>query len=218
MKTLCYRCIPTAALTCLLAGFAAATSAEAAPTLHSYTAAYREAGDAHKPMLVVLNGPNAAVDVDALSADAQLASAMGDYVVAEIDVETAHGKKVHELFKAPSLPHVVVIGDDQRKQLFKTSREMTAPELAAVLTEYKDGPPAAPQTVVANRPVTSTTTTPVVSASTPPAPAAGVAAPTVISAPAVQPAPVSLPTFSPGLPQAVPADCPACKLKAMGLR
>ena len=199
-------------------------NANAASTFDSYTDAYSQAGEDHKPMLVVLNGPAAEVDVDTLSTDTALASAMGDYVVAEIDTETAHGQKVLELFKSPALPHVVVIDDDKKKQLFKTSRSMSAVELASVLTEYKDGPPAAPQTVTANRPVDTVTSldvgsTPVVN-STPvsqPVYSAPLASAPISSASAASAPMTTVPNFSTGLPQAIPANCPSCKLKAMGL-
>ena len=205
-----------------------ARSAQAAPgTLDNYTAAYRVAGEVHKPMLVVLNGDTQSkeVDVEELSSDNQLASAMGDYVVAEIDTTTKHGQKVLKLFNSPTLPHLVVIDDAQKKQLFKTSRALSAPELAKVLNDYKDGPPSTPQVVSAAKPSVNTTSSPVVSSPTTysapiqsaPVRSAPVQAAPVYSSPASPVPAVSLPSFSSGLPQAIPPNCPSCKLKAMGL-
>ena len=205
-----------ALLTSLVAAGGLLTAPATAATVDSdsYTAAYKKAGETHQPMLVVLNGADARVDVEELAEDRMFASAAENYVVAQIDTDTAHGRKVRELFNNPSLPAVVVIDDEQKKQLFRTSRQMSAPELASVLNEYKDGPPAGPKTVVAAKPVVSTpAAAPVQSV---PVQAAPVQSAPVQSVP-VQSAPVSVPSFSPGLPQAIPPNCPSCKLKAMGL-
>lgn len=181
-----------ALLTSLVAacGLASSPAAAATSNYDSYTDAYKVAGESHRPMLVVLNGDgNARMNIDELAENSQFATAAENYVVAEIDTNTDHGRKIHELFNSPTLPTVVVIDDDQKKQIFKTSRTMSAPELATVLNEYKDGPPSSTAKVS----TTGTTSTPVTSS------------------------PVTVPSFNPGLPQAIPANCPSCKLKAMGL-
>ena len=184
-----------------------------ASVLHSYTEAYESAEG--RPMLVVLNSgsqPAADIDVESLKADPQLADALGDYVVAEIDTTTDHGAQVYELFNSPSLPHVVVINGN-RKQVFKESGSMTADELRAAVQG------STVTTVTANRPIASTS---IVTA----APIASSVSSTVVSEPVVSspvvssPAPVvSTPIYSsslaPPVPSLVPAapkgECKACQ-------
>ena len=203
--------VRVASLLTIVAAFGVAQASAAG--YNSYTQAYRDAGESQKPMLVVLNGPAGGdqVHVDDLAGDREFASAVDNYVVAELDTTTDHGKKVYELFDSPMLPTVVVIDDAQKKQLFRTSRSMTADELATVLNEYKDGPPAASKTATKSVLSGTTVSKPMVSS---PAPYA--VAPTT-PAPSYTAPPVSMPSFSPGLSPAVPANCPSCRLKAMGL-
>lgn len=116
----------------------------------SYTRAYHAAADAHRPMLVVLNPPDSqvsvggAIDVDALRRDVELAGVLGDYVVAEIDTGTEHGRKVHELFGSKALPRIVVIDADQKWQVYRTSAQLEKPALKSVLERYRGGATAAP--------------------------------------------------------------------------
>ena len=105
----------------------------------SYTRAYHAAADAHRPMLVVLN-PSAdqvstgtMIDVDALRQDGDLAGLLGDYVVAEIDTGTEHGRKVHEVFGSKALPRIVVIDADQKWQVYRTSAQLEKPALKSLI-------------------------------------------------------------------------------------
>lgn len=116
----------------------------------SYTRAYHAAADAHRPLLVVLNPPadqvstGAAIDVDALRRDAEMAGLLGEYVVAEIDTGTEHGRKVHELFGSKALPRIVVIDADQKWQVYRTSAQLEKPALKSVLERYRNGGAVAP--------------------------------------------------------------------------
>ena len=96
-------------------------------------------------MLVVLNpGEGTKIDVASMRQDETVAAELSDYVVAEIDASTEHGRQVHELFNSPALPHVVVI-NAAKKQVYKTSGVLTASQLKSAL--------AGPTTVTANRPI-----------------------------------------------------------------
>ena len=116
----------------------------------SYTRAYHAAADAHRPMLVVLNPPaeqvsvGSVIDVDVLRQDSELASVLGDYVVAEIDTGTDHGRKVHELFGSKALPRVVVIDANQKWQVYRTSAQLGKDSLKSVLERYRGGATEAP--------------------------------------------------------------------------
>lgn len=160
-------------------------AANADSKFDSYTKAYKQAGELSRPMLVILNpGVDAAnrVNVEEMSVD----KALTGYVVAEIDTTTAHGKRVHELFKSPSLPHVVVIDDNQQKQIYKTSGKLSADRLSEILSTYRDG---GPTTITAAKPIFDES---------------------VISTPIFN-SPLSTQSF----PQyAPPADCPSCRRNA----
>ena len=158
--------------------------------LTSYTQAYNAADG--RPMLVVLNpGDGTGIDVATLREDARLDSSLSGYVVAEIDVTTEHGAQVHDLFKSPSLPHVVVI-DADRKQVYKSSGSVTADGLRSALA-------GSPSTVTSMRPVVET---------------ASVTLPTRVPA-ASQPMPVESATLSTALPPVYSSPLPAAPPKCV---
>ncbi len=111
----------------------------------SYTVAYNTAADVKRPMLVVLNPPaeevsaQKAISVDDLRQNDEIDSLLENYVVAEIDTGTEHGRKVHELFGSKPLPRVVVIDSDQKLQIFRTSNQLDDTEIKDVLETYQDG-------------------------------------------------------------------------------
>ncbi len=97
-------------------------------------------------MLVVLNpasedvAAQPAISLPALlQQDPELGNVIQDYVVAQIDTGTEHGRKVYELFGSPVLPRIVVIDDHQAKQVFRTSSTLPASTLRDILVQYKDG-------------------------------------------------------------------------------
>lgn len=111
----------------------------------SYTLAWHAAADVNKPMLVILNPPadevsaNSAISVDVLNEDPEIGRILEDYIVAEIDTSTEHGKVVHELFGSEALPRVVVIDDDQEWQVYRTSEHLEHDEMLDVLERYRTG-------------------------------------------------------------------------------
>lgn len=118
----------------------------------SYSQAYRAASESHRPMLVILTDKQneQAVPLAALQQSETSRQVLADYVVAVIDTDTDHGRKVHELFGAPALPRTVVIDQEQKKQIFRTSDTLRPETLTSVLQQYRDGVPA---TVTTRRPV-----------------------------------------------------------------
>ena len=116
-----------------------------ADTFNSYTIAYKAAADVKRPMLVVLNPPadevstQKSISVDDLRQDTEIDTLLENYVVAEIDTGTEHGKKVHALFGSKPLPRVVVIDSDQKLQIFRTSDRLDDAEIKDVLEKYQDG-------------------------------------------------------------------------------
>lgn len=127
------------------------TPQPSAQQFDSYTQAYRVASDSQRPMLVILTDRQSeqAVPLASLQQSEASREVLEDYVVAVIDTNTEHGKKVHELFGAPALPRTVVI-DQQKKQIFRTSDTLRPETLSSVLKQYRDGVPAS---VTTRRPV-----------------------------------------------------------------
>jgi hypothetical protein len=125
--------------------FASLGAAEA-PVAHfdSYTTAYEAASVVHRPMLVILNPAGDAasphsIQFENLVQTEQSREVLNDYVVAIIDTGTEHGRQVYDLFGQPDLPRVVVIDNQQKKQIFRTSEALEPARLIAVLTQYRSG-------------------------------------------------------------------------------
>jgi hypothetical protein len=136
----------------IAAALGANTPQQATQQFDSYSKAYWAASEAHRPMLVILTDGNSeqAVPLAALQQDETSRDILDDYVVAVIDTNTEHGRTVHELFGAPALPRTVVIDQQQKKQIFRTSDTLRPETLTSVLKQYRDGTPV---TVIARRPV-----------------------------------------------------------------
>jgi len=107
-------------------------------TFDSYTKAWHVAKETERPLLVVLNSEAKSLGGETL-ANEKVNDALSDYVVAVIDTETDHGKKIHKLFGSASLPRVVVIDKQQKYQIFKQSGSMSSNRLATVLDQHKTG-------------------------------------------------------------------------------
>jgi hypothetical protein len=105
----------------------AALDAANLATFTSYTKAWSAAKESSRPMFVVLNPSEGGskgrtrVDLRGLRKDEKLNKLLDEFVVAEIDTGTTHGRKVHAKFGSPSLPRIVVIDDHQAKQVFAVS-------------------------------------------------------------------------------------------------
>lgn len=124
----------------------------------SYTQAWHAAHDAERPMLVILNpAPGEGrrlITEEELRSDPKVETLLNDYVVAVIDTGTEHGQKVHELFGNAPLPRVVVIDKQQKKQIFRTSDELSSDRLANILNQHKSGE-VAPPVLQVGQPVNS---------------------------------------------------------------
>ena len=136
----------TPALVLVLGGLLGGMNTDATgETFESYTKAYRTAAEVKRPMLVILNPPaeqvaaGNAVSIQELREDAEIDKLLENYVVAEIDTGTEHGKKVHELFGNKPLPRVVVIDNDQKLQIYRTSDRLGTAKIKDVLETYQDG-------------------------------------------------------------------------------
>ncbi len=112
-------------------------------SFESYTQAWNAAKQAELPMLVILNAPAettaaAAVTEEKLAQDATIQPLLGNYVVAVIDTSSAHGAEVHKLFGNKTLPQVVVIDKQQKKQIYQ-SNDVSNGSIARAMGQYKSG-------------------------------------------------------------------------------
>ena len=108
----------------------------------NYGEAWKKAQSEDKPLLVILNPAEEATEcikLDDVQKTEERRDLLASYVVAVVDTGSEHGKKVHEAFKQPALPRVVVIDKEQKHQIFKTSQKMYGQLWTHVLEEYKDG-------------------------------------------------------------------------------
>src|SRR5262249_55977255 len=130
----------TPALILVLGGFLGGRNTDSASQKYgSYTQAYHAAADVKLPVLVILNPPSDqvasdnAISVDKLREDAEISKLLDNYVVAEIDTGTDHGKKVHELCGNKPLPRLVVIDNAQKTQIYRTSDHLESDKIKEVL-------------------------------------------------------------------------------------
>jgi hypothetical protein len=109
----------------------------------SYKEAYLAGKAANRPVLVIINpgtdSDGAPVDVNALRRASHRRELLNDYVVAVIDASTPEGQSVHKLFGAPPLPRVSVIDKEQKWQIYRTSRSLSAEDWNIVLQKYRKG-------------------------------------------------------------------------------
>ena len=107
----------------------------------NYAAAYREAQQAKKPLLVILNPAeeSSAVKVEEVRNTQQRRDLLQKFVVVVIDTSTDHGETVNKLFNEKSLPHVSVIDRDQQWQLFRTSKKLQGEDWNRVLETFQNG-------------------------------------------------------------------------------
>lgn len=131
--------------------FAALSGSNDAGTVYtSYKEAYQAGKAANRPVLVIIN-PGAEADakpveLETLRRSAARRELLDNYVVAVIDASTPEGEKVHKLFDSPPLPRVSVIDNQQKMQIYRTSRALTAEDWNLVLERYRTGQaPAAPK-------------------------------------------------------------------------
>lgn len=96
-----------------------------------------------KPMIVILNSGSQwegdALSIEKLRKTRERRGLLKNYVVVVIDASTRHGKLVHQAYKKPKLPHVVVLGKRQNYQIFTTSDPMYGQRWTETLKKYKTG-------------------------------------------------------------------------------
>lgn len=108
-------------------------------TYTSYTKAWNAAKESARPMFVVLNPPEGrsrgavSVSVQGLREDETLNKILDEFIVAEIDTSTSHGRQVLARFGSPTLPRIVVIDDSQKKQIYAASGTVSPSSLKSVL-------------------------------------------------------------------------------------
>lgn len=109
----------------------------------NYTLAYREAQQAKKPLLVILNPGSSSAELPVRLEDVrkteQRRKLLERFVVVEIDTSTDHGGTIHKLFESKALPYVSVIDRDQQWQVFRTSRKLQGEDWNKILQTFQNG-------------------------------------------------------------------------------
>src|SRR5262245_27113261 len=109
-----------------------------------------QAGRAQKlPVLVILNpgeeSQSPAVDVDWLRRSRHRRDLLGNYVVVMIDASTPEGKAVHKQFGSAPLRRVSVLDRQQKWQVYRTSKSLTAEDWSLMLETHRKGDPPPPR-------------------------------------------------------------------------
>lgn len=109
----------------------------------NYTKAYRAARHEHRPMLVILNPERNtgrhAIQLAHWQNTQQRRQLLQHFVVVVLDTGTPHGKTMHRLFGNEPLPHVAVIDDQQRFQIYRSSEPPSDQRLAEILETSQTG-------------------------------------------------------------------------------
>lgn len=115
-----------------------------------YKQAYRAGRVQNLPVLVILNPGGeqeaAQVDVESLVRSSHRRKLLANYVVAVIDTSTPKGQTTHKLFESPALPRVSVLDREQKWQIYRSSKSLSAEDWNLVLEQHQNGePPRPPQ-------------------------------------------------------------------------
>jgi hypothetical protein len=117
--------------------------ADEATVYANYKEAYLAGKESHRPVLVIINpgtdSNDTQVEFASLRRSAHRRELLGDYVVAVIDASTPEGEKVHKLFGSPPLPRVSVIDNEQKWQIYRTSKSLSAEDWNLLLEKYRSG-------------------------------------------------------------------------------
>lgn len=112
----------------------------------NYHRGLQAAKETSKPLIVIMN-PGAqwneeSVSIVSLRKTRERRGLLKDYVVVIIDTTTPHGRIVHDAYGKPKLPHVAILGKQQRYLIFTTSNQLYGQRWTEILTTYRKGAPA----------------------------------------------------------------------------
>ena len=119
------------------------SASESATVYDSYKAAWQAGRDKNKPVLVIFN-PGAdstapGVDLSQVRLASYRRDLLANYVVAVIDTSTPEGQATHKLFESPPLPRISVLDKQQKWQIYRTSKALSAEDWNLVLEKYQKG-------------------------------------------------------------------------------
>jgi hypothetical protein len=101
------------------------------------------------PVLVILNPgedtDSSPVDIEWLRRSRHRRDLLDNFVVAVIDVSTPEGKTAHKLFGSAALPRVSVLDRQQKWQIYRTSRNLSAEDWNVLLETHRKGDPPPPR-------------------------------------------------------------------------
>jgi hypothetical protein len=183
---------------------AASKDAPAIAWQADYGKALEETREESRPLLIVLDNPSD----EAQSLDARLleqdpdAMSLDSYELCRIDVSTAYGKRVADVFRATEFPHAAIIDRTGSMILRRVEGNVSTKQWKETLARYEAGISKSAAMHRVSKPIVSEPTT--------------VASPVTYSTPAPSAAPSA--TYAvPGEVYSAPAPyCPSCQLRNRG--
>jgi hypothetical protein len=119
------------------------SASESATVYDNYKDAWNAGREKGLPVLVIMN-PGAdstapTVDMGNIRLASHRRELLSNYVVAVIDTSTPQGEVTHKLFNSPALPRVTVLDKQQKFQIYRTSKSLSAEDWNLVLEKYRKG-------------------------------------------------------------------------------
>lgn len=136
---------------------AAATPSGDAAWEADYGQALEQTREDNRPLLVVLDDPtdeSRRLDESLLDPTSG-ALPLGGYDLCRVDVSTEYGKRVAEVFRATSFPHVAIIDKTGSVILTRMSGPITETSWKATLARYESGVRRGTQSYTVSKPVVS---------------------------------------------------------------
>ena len=111
-------------------------------TWHSdYTEALKAAREDGKPLLVVMHNPQQVQQqlTQVSHSNGEASSLLDNYHVCQIDVSTANGKRVADVFRATSFPYTVITDRQAKKIIYRKGGAFTDSQWSETLADYRRG-------------------------------------------------------------------------------
>ena len=119
------------------------SSTESAVVYDNYKEAYQAGREKNLPVLVIMNpgadSTSPIIDMGNIRLASNRRELLSNYVVAVIDTSTPQGEATHKLFNSPALPRVTVLDKQQKWQIYRTSKNLSAEDWNLVLDKYRKG-------------------------------------------------------------------------------
>ena len=118
-----------------------ASSATGATWHEDYTSALKAARADRKPLLVVMHNPQQPQQVmrQASQSVREAETLLDNYHVCRIDVSSANGKRVAEVFRATQFPYTVITDRAAQKIVYRKGGSFSDAQWTETLADYRRG-------------------------------------------------------------------------------